>query len=599
MKREIVVAAVLICAMAGCTGCASAKQAPAAASSSTPEASRTAESTQASAETAESAAENMYFTALNVDEVNIQDTGKYIIRLKAREGWQFDVADQTDVTGWLVNADGMPAFTNESGVAFAANGPDFELDITIDAARIAGFTGNGPGALYVMPTGGIPLVVEGENHGQYQAVAEKAGAYTIPAVEALGTIEGTSAKSELTFTEDTVSVALTMDKLDDSLIDSSASAITLLPGDGYYLSDYTFAADTLAGPWSGGKAEYTLNTEQFSGSFSELGGDGNGNYYANIGVSGLTYNGLPLAAATFRIHVYAFGRTFAVETNGSLLNDTQPKWDTAAAGGIPVLCDAYPDELMITWPVDFDASALTAEDLTLTLRGDYGDALTLQPGTDFTVAASADQTMVSVNYIYWASIPVYKTLGVEVNTKNLTWDAQKYTVTSLSHDYDIASVYAYYVMSGGMQGTQKWTYYGIDGLNEWEQALMIPTYTLRCTDDTGKVSYYTENTDGTGAFTAQAEQALSFDSREDNHCQLAGQVASFERVYDQTADVAVDGKSYTCDKVYANADNMPLAPADCTGLTAQRGYVIGDSWEMHGRWPWQTFIGTGYQGGSK
>lgn len=542
---------------------------------------------------------NQYFEALNVEEVNIQDTGIYTIQLRAKEGWQFDVADNTDVTGWIVNEKDEPAFANESGVAFAVNGEDFALNITIDASKISGFNTNGSGELYVKPNGGIPLVVEGENHGQYKVVSEKAGAYTIPQVEVVGTVEGESQKGEVALTEDTVTVALRMDGIDDSLIDSSASTVRLLEGDGYYLSDYNFEGDILSGEWAGGETTYTLSTEKFSGNFSELGGDGNGNYYANIGVGGLTYNGLPLAEASFRVHVYAFGRTFTIESNGSLINDTQPLWTTTTENGIPVLCDAYPDYLNITWPIDFDASALTAADLTLTMRSDYGDELVLEPETDYTVKAEKDQTTITVNYIYWANIPVYKVLSVDVNTEKLTWDEQKYTVTGISHDYDIASVYSYFIMSGGMQGTQKWTYYGVDGLTEWAQAFVIPTYTLTYTDENGAVSYYTEDENGNGMFTDAADDAMEFDSQEDNHCQVVDNTGSFERVYDQTAEVEVDGVTYTLDKVYANADNMPLAPADCTGLTAQPGYVLGDSWEMHGRWPWQTFINTGFQGGSK
>ena len=118
---------------------------------------------------------NMYFSSLNAEEVNIKDAGTYTVRLKAKEGWQFDVADHTDVTGWFVNEAGESAFTNTSGIAMAVNGEDFELDITIDASKIEGFSTNGSADLYVMPTGGIPLVVEGDNHGQYVAVSEKAG----------------------------------------------------------------------------------------------------------------------------------------------------------------------------------------------------------------------------------------------------------------------------------------------------------------------------------------------------------------------------------------------------------------------------------------
>lgn len=582
MKRKTVMAMLAACSLAVCAAPAGIQMPVLAAE-----------------ESAEAESRNQYFESLNADEVNIQDTGVYTIALQAKAGWQFDVADNTDVTNWIVNAAGEPAFADESGIAFAVNGEDFKLNITIDASKISGFNSNGSGELYVMPNGGIPLVVEGENHGQYTVVSERAGAYTIPEVTVAGMVEGESQKGEFVLTEDTVTVALKLDGIDDSLIDSSASVVRLLEGDGYYLTDYHFEDDVLSGAWSGGETTYTVSSERFGGNFSELGGDGNGNYYANIGVSGLTYNGLPLAEATFRVHVYAFGRTFTIESNGSLINDTQPLWTTTAENNIPVLCDAYPDYLNITWPIDFDASALTAEDFTLTMRGDYGDELVLEPGTDFTVETDRDQTEIAVNYIYWANIPVYKTLRVEVNTENLTWDAQKYTVTEISHDYDIASVYTYYIMSGGMQGTQKWTYYGVDGLTEWAQAFVIPTYTLTYTDESGVVSYYTEDENGNGMFTDAADDAMEFDSQEDNHCQVVDNTGSFERVYDQTAEVEVDGVTYTLDKAYANADNMPLNPADCTGLTAQPGYVIGDSWEMHGRWPWQTFVNTGFQGGSK
>ena len=54
-------------------------------------------------------------------------------------------------------------------------------------------------------------------------------------------------------------------------------------------------------------------------------------------------------------------------------------------------------------------------------------------------------------------------------------------------------VYVYYVMSGGMEGTQKWTYYGVDNLTDWEQAFKIPTYTLTFTDENGVVKYYAED----------------------------------------------------------------------------------------------------------
>lgn len=609
MKKKLLclLVALSMCLATACSS-TSASSGASSADSSVTEETELADSSAAgsetsadSEETAEETAEesgNDYFESLNAAEVNIVDTGLYTIELQAKDGWQFDVADNSDVTSWLVDANGETAFPDDTGVATAVNGDDFTLTITVDASKISSFPTNGAGELYVKPTGGNPLVVEGDNKGQYTEASEFVGAYTIPEVAVDGTIEGESG-TEHTFTEDTVTVCLNLDGIDDSLIDSSNSVVALTEGDGYYLTDFTFEDDTLSGEWSDGQMAYTMTTEDFTADFSPLGGDGNGNYYANITVSGLYYNGLPLADATFRVHVYSYGRTFTIENNGSLINDTQPLWSTTTENDLPVLCDAYPDDLNITWPIDFDASALTQDDFTLTLSSEYGDELQLEAGTDFTVETSTGKTTITVSYIYWANIPVYTTLTVDVTTDNLTWDSAKYTVTEVTHDYDIASVYCYYIMTGGTTGTQYWTYYGVDGLTEWSQAFVIPTYTLTYTQSDGTVLYYTEDEDGVAAFTSSADDATEFDASEDNNCQVVNNTGSFERVYDQIQDVTVDGVTYTCDKVYGNADNMPLDPADCTGITAQAGYILGDSWEMHGRWPWQSFVNEGYQGGTK
>ena len=53
------------------------------------------------------------------------------------------------------------------------------------------------------------------------------------------------------------------------------------------------------------------------------------------------------------------------------------------------------------------------------------------PGKDFTVKSDKDKTVITVNYIYWANIPVYKTMSVDVNTEKLNWDTEKYTVSEV------------------------------------------------------------------------------------------------------------------------------------------------------------------------
>lgn len=555
---------------------------------------------------------NKYF-ALNGESVNIQDTGVYTFQLQTKDGWQFDIAENTDVTAWLVNAEGNPAIIDKEGVAFAANGEDeFHITVTVDASKITGFTSNGSADLYVMPTG-KPVLAAGDNKGQYKASLEKIGAYTIPAVEIDGVLEGEIAgKDGMTFTQDAVTVALKLDGLDDSLIDGTQASISLLPGDGYYVEEFAFSTGRLADNWTNGESSYSIKvgdiaytnggyelTENGGGrGWSEQGGDGNGNYNFNLGVSGIYYNGLPLAEASFKMHLYCYGRTFDVD-GGSLIANAQPAWSTTAENDLPILCDVYPDELDVTWPIDFDASALTTEDFTLTMRSEYGDELVLEAGTDFVVESGVTKSVITVSYMLWANTPVYTTLTVDVNPENLSWNEEKYNVTRVSHDYDIASVYCYYVMSGGMTGTQTWSYYGVDGMEEWEQVCNIPNYTLTLVDDNGVVNYYTEDENGNGAFTDIADKATVFDAREDCAAQIVENTVFFTRVYDQTEEKEIDGTVYTFDKVYGNADNVPLEPGDCTGITAKPGYVLGGSFGEHLKWPWQSFIGVGYLGGTK
>ena len=75
----------------------------------------------------------------------------------------------------------------------------------------------------------------------------------------------------LEITNDTVQIALTMDGLDDSLIDASGAQIELLPGDGYKLYEVNFESGTLSDIWTGGKADYTMGN--IGGMFSPQGGE--------------------------------------------------------------------------------------------------------------------------------------------------------------------------------------------------------------------------------------------------------------------------------------------------------------------------------------
>ena len=71
---------------------------------------------------------------------------------------------------------------------------------------------------------------------------------------------------------------------------------------------------------------------------------------------------------------------------------------------------------------------LHEDDFALTMaQVIIGDELVLEPGKDFTVKTDKDKTVITVNYIYWANIPVYKTMTVDINTAKMEWDSQKYT----------------------------------------------------------------------------------------------------------------------------------------------------------------------------
>ena len=560
------------------------------------------------------AAENAYFHSENADEVNIQDTGVYTIILKANEGWSFTLADNVDVTPWLVDEEGSPVFTDTEGIAFTQNGeegPAVEgntLKINIDVSKISGFTSNGKGDIYVLPPSDS-MWVAGENKGFYKATAEWAGCYTIPKVEVIGQIDGSKEK-EFILEEDTVTLALDGEGLDDSLIDSSEAVIEIVDGDGYYVSDFVFTPGSIGGTWTNGENTYSMSAEDISfdnggydvvdggRGWSQQGGDRNGNYNISIGLSGLKYNGLPLSDVKIPLHVYCYGRTFTVE-GGSLIAESQPKWTSSAEDNIPVLCDVYPDELYAVWPLGFDASGLTSEDFTLTLCSEYGDELVLEAGKDYSAVSENGRSVITVNYMNWSFTPVYTTLRVDVNTDALVWDQEMYRADTISCTYDIASVYAYYTLSGGLSGTLSWTFYGLEGFDSWEQLYDAPTYRLAYVDEGGTKNYYAEDENGNGILVDSEQKAISYDASEDCSTAVINQVAYVTRREDMTEEKEADGQVITFSKEYDNVEYTLRTPDKAVGVTAKPGYALGSAWDTYLRWPWQTFINTGYQGGTK
>ena len=547
-------------------------------------------------------AENQYY-AVHAP-IEISAAKPVVLTLDAKEGWMWNITDNTDVTAWLVKEDGAPAFADAEGIASAKlvygrakdeeNDVAVALEITIDAAKISGFTANGSYDLYVLPTGKSTIWVCSGNHGQYQNSKELAGRIVIPAVSVEGKLTANAGR-QMEVTNGTVQVVLSMDGIDDSKIDSSVASISLLPGDGYKLYEVTFEEGTLSDTWMDGKADYTMGN--IGGSFSPQGGDGNGHYDFRIGIDGLKYNGLPLSQAIVRTDFYSFGRTFLTE-GGSLILGSEPAWTSDA--DIPVICDVYPDTVTATWPIAFDASKLTDNDVTVTLISAYGDELALEPGKDFAVAASANETKVTLNYIYWAYAPVYTTMRVTVSTENLGWNELMYKpAASFSHDYAIGSVYIYSVMSGGPSGTQAWTFFGLDNLTDSHQVYMDATYTLTAADADGNVFFYGEDENGKGIKVAKEADAVAFNCDEECNVHLEGDTVYYSRLFDQTEEKEVDGETITFTKNYYNCESLLRSVDSLIDVELVPGYAIGAGWEDHLKWPWQTFVDVGFKGGSK
>ena len=550
---------------------------------------------------------NIYYKVANASEVNIEDDGIYTIRLLAEDGWMFDITDNMDVTAWLVKQDGTPAFADAAGIASTqlvygpVAGEEDEVavgcNVIIDASKISGFTEAGSYDLYVFPTGKETIWACGDNHGQYVDSMERAGRISRPELTVDGKFESTIAMGRFTFSNDTVQLVLAYNgKIDDSLIDDSKAVIYLGEGDGYYLDQIETDLGSLSGVWKNGATDYSMVS--ISTAWAELGGDGNGHYDFNIVVSGIKYNGLPLSDATVHTDFYCGGRTFETP-GGSLILNTEPMW--GAEADIPVLCDPYPDFFTITWPIGFDGSKVTAKDITVTMLSDYGATLTLDPTKDYVVESTANRTGIVLNYIYWANAPVYTELQVSVKTQNVTYNSLMYAPpAAFTHNYDIASVYATATMGGGSVRLE-YLFFGLENLTDTHQVFKEATYTLTTTDANGNVRFYAEDANGNGILVDNEADAIAFSCDEECNVRFEGMRLIYDRLYDQTEDKTVDGKVITFDKRYWNPETLLRSPSELAeyGVKVARGYTLGSGWEDHLKWPWQTFINEGYQGGSK
>lgn len=545
------------------------------------------------------------------DDISITKDATYSVTLTTKDTWQFVAEAGQDVTDWLVLKSDKQALTDTSGVAqiTAVDSDSSAITITIDSSKITGFSSNGGANLYIMPDSSS-IVGTGDNHAHYSETSAKIGKYVIPKVSVDGTIEGEVTQEDgLTFKNNQITFKFTVDgkKVDSSLFNNSAAKVTLADGDGYYTTDYVYSDKGLSNKIKNASINYSIKPEdlQITNSgyvlgengggrgWSELGGDGNGNYNLNFELSGLKYNGLPISNKTFKAHIYCYGRTFKVD-NGSIYATSYLKWSTDSENNLPNLADQYSDNLILSWANGINASKLSEDDVTLTMESEYGDTLKLERGTDFTLETSKTKTIIEVNYTYWANAPVYTKLKVDVDSDKLNWDDRQYKISKISHSYDIASVYVYNVMAGGQTGTQTWTVYGLDGLTDWQQLFNRPTYTLSYIDTDGKIRYYSEANNG--SFVDEAN-ATTFDASGDVKIALKDNTGYFTRQFDQTEDKTIGGTTYTFKKVYSRAEAAIKNPNDIQKVTVKAGYIIGNSWEDHLRWPWQNFINKGYKGG--
>ncbi|MCV2394398.1 hypothetical protein OEB99_08755 [Actinotalea sp. M2MS4P-6] len=586
--------------------------------------------------------------ALHGRQVTIERDTDYRVELSALGSTTWAVSPGDDVTGWFVTADGVPAFAPSDGVAVAQRSGRSTLTVTIDAGAIEAFATNGPAAIYAQVPASA-LLVAGQTPSRAPA-AVRVGRYVIPRLTVDSDIFGsafTASKSTLKsdfgidvgYDPDTsATLTLSLAGLRDSKIDASAAAVAMVDGDGYYASEFLFSGTALTGAWHHGATQYALQagdividtdgyliSDTNSGrEWSCLGGDGQGNYHFTLEVSGITYNGLPVATSTFGAYVKIYGQDYgggADELYGSgIVVDpviaplstkvadppgpgTVPVWTWVGAGDLPNLVDHVADDVYVTWPTRVDASKVTQDDVTVTLSNALGDSKVLVPGTDYVVSSSAGETQVAITAINWSFTPVFTTLTVAVDRTSLK-HAGGLAAATLQASYDAVSVYVYEAQQGGggttIDGTvTAYSFYGFTNLESWQQLMSPATYTLVATVADQTV-YYAEDAGGTPYLASEAAEATVFDGSgvADRNIQLIGNSLYITRRMGQTVTTDVAGTPVTFDKVYAGGRLLAPTAAD-PGLRAAPGYVIPwgtSNWITHEKWAWQQAVDVGWTG---
>lgn len=408
------------------------------------------------------------------------------------------------------------------------------------------------------------------------------------------------------------------ENIDDSKIDSSQAVVRLVDGNTYHANEFLLSdrASKLQGEWKKGMLEYTLTTGDLEWNtwgytwpdynsgreWSIMGGDGAGDYFFTFEVSGIRYDGKELEPVTFPVTVYCYGRTvtdlalgnkyvpntFDEDYSTGKKQGLLPQWTwytegEDSAADKPYMNDTYTDYFSVTWPVYLSGADVTEQDVTITLKSAYGDSYVLQPVNgygeqEYAVVSTDAETEIFVTYQQWALNPVYNKMEIAV-----CCNGREYT-----KEYDIASVAAYMVQTGGggvtVDGTVTcYNYYGITDLNE--NAVKQASYTLSAMVE-GTEQFYCEKEDGTAFLSTDKNSAAVFDAsgKEDCDVQIIQNVVFVQTRVGQTAEKEVDGQKIVFRKNYSsrvskNADQIVRDQ----GAVLESGYDLAGSYS---NWAW-------------
>lgn len=426
----------------------------------------------------------------------------------------------------------------------------------------------------------------------------------------------------------TGSAVLDLGDVDNSKIDSRNAVVKIVGGSGYYADEYILNATTLDGEWVDGKYTYTLsegdiefNTWDYDTTvdynsgreWSIMGGDGNGVYAINLEVSGIEYDGVEIPATQFRVNIYCYGRTctdlalatqfvpntYDTSYNSGMSAGDEVKWvwvsDNFAAlmDDKPYMNDLYTDYFSIVWPEGVDGSAVTTDDVTVTLRSLYGEEYFLSPMTaygeeEYAVFTSGNETVVAVTYQQWTFAPVYSTMTIEAVNGDLT----------VSESFDICSVAASMVQTGGGGVTvdRTVTCYNFYGVADMTMDNATNTeYTLSTAID-DVTYYYAEDASGNAYLTTESTEAWVGDCAEYYNVSVRGNVVFVETRDVTTEERTVDGVTYTFNQ------NTPRSMYVAPSVMVENGASLLPGYNLSGtnatKWAWTMRYQSGWTIGS-